>query len=339
MAQQTENPETRRYAVRESSAERQRREENRSRLSSRHLNLSKPKLYHYKQTKWVNGNGAIALWGTQEMLTPPSEAALNAVASPRVEALAQAKTDKQDDVYKNQFYYSCGRVSQINLVESRAKSAVCSSRVEQLAQAKDVPKGYKDKPNKDQYTYSCGRVSPVWPVETRAMTAGERPRTNTLAKHKEYHRNYQPERPLPSDVVAAAKKAACSERVESLSKAKARKEKQFREPIWDVLPNARKATASPRTLELARFKPPYEGYHFNFDQGAGSEKLPKLIRVVSRNAKNAQASSRIKELSVPIIRQSMDLVQFNPHAFAIKPNVLNAYCPPRVAELAQPLVR
>ena len=103
--------------------------------------------------------------------------------------------------------------------------------------------------------------------------------------------------------------------------------------------NARKATASPRTLELARYKPPYEGYHFNFDYGAGSEKLPKLIRVVSQNAKNAVPSSRIKELSVPIIRQSMDSVQFDPNAFIIKRNVLNAYCPPRIAELAQPLVR
>jgi len=103
--------------------------------------------------------------------------------------------------------------------------------------------------------------------------------------------------------------------------------------------NARKATASPRTLELARSKPLYEGYHFNFDYGAGSEKLPKLIRVVTRNAKNALASSRTKELAVPIIRQTMDSVQFNPQAFIISRTALNAYCPPRISELAQPIVR
>ena len=40
-----------------------------------------------------------AKWGTQEQLTPPTDAAKNASATPRVEELAKAKTDKQDKVH------------------------------------------------------------------------------------------------------------------------------------------------------------------------------------------------------------------------------------------------
>ena len=109
--------------------------------------------------------------------------------------------------------------------------------------------------------------------------------------------------------------------------------------VLQVTTSARKATASPRTLELSRYKPTYEGYQNNYDYGNGYERMPRLIRVISRNARNAVASSRTKELAVPIVRQSMDLVQFDPMAFIIKPTALNAYCPPRISELAQPIVR
>jgi len=106
-----------------------------------------------------------------------------------------------------------------------------------------------------------------------------------------------------------------------------------------VSSRARKATASPRIIELARYKPMYEGFHHDFDQGMGYEKMPRLIRPITRNAKNAVASSRIREISVPIVRESMDKVQFNPEAFIIKRSALNAYCPQRITELAQPTVR
>lgn len=109
--------------------------------------------------------------------------------------------------------------------------------------------------------------------------------------------------------------------------------------VMQVSMGARKAAASPRTLELARFKPLYDGYQLNYDQGAGYNKLPRLIRPVTKNARHAVPSSRIKELSIPIIRQSMDLVQFDPEAFIIKPTALKAYCSARVAELAAPIVR
>jgi len=41
---------------------------------------------------------AIAKWGTQEMLTPPTDAAKRATASARIETLAKAKTDKQENI-------------------------------------------------------------------------------------------------------------------------------------------------------------------------------------------------------------------------------------------------
>jgi len=326
-------------SVTASSMERQREEDNKSRQSHRYHSLSKPKIFHYKQTKWIN-RGTEVKWGTQEQLTPPTDAAKNATASPRVEELARAKTDKQENVNVSDFYYSCGRVSQINLTSDRAQTAACTPRLEQLAQHKEAPKEFKDRQHTDQFTYSCGRVSPVWPVDDRAKTAEERPRTNALAKHKDFHRDFLPERYLPNPLSqAAVRRSLSSERLESLSRPRYKRESQFRDSMWEVGTNARKATASPRTLELARYKPTYEGYQNNYDYGNGYERMPRLIRVISRNARNAVASSRTKELSVPIIRQSMDLVQFDPMAFIIKPTTLNAYCAPRISELAQPIVR
>lgn len=74
----------------------------------------------------------------------------------------------------------------------------------------------------------------MWDVEERAKTAGERPRTNVLAKHRPYHKNYRAERPLPDEITATVKSAACSGRVESLSHPKSRKEDQFRQALWEV---------------------------------------------------------------------------------------------------------
>lgn len=87
----------------------------------------------------------------------------------------------------------------------------------------------------DQFTYSCGRVSPVWPVDDRAKTAEERPRTNALAKHKDFHRDFLPERYLPNPLSqAAVRRSLSSERLESLSRPRYKRESQFRDSMWEV---------------------------------------------------------------------------------------------------------
>ena len=92
---------------------------------------------------------------------------------------------------------------------------------------------------------------------------------------------------------------------------------------------AKSATASTRCIELARSKPLAEGF-----QHAREIEWP-----VSKAAKRAQASGRLIELARPITRASMDHLQFNPDAFAVKESALKGAVPRRVEELAQPINR
>ena len=48
---------------------------------------------------------------------------------------------------------------------------------------------------------------------------------------------------------------------------------------------------------------------------------------------------RMHELARPIIRESMDRVQFNPEAFTISEAAKHAKATPRIEELAQPITR
>ena len=45
------------------------------------------------------------------------------------------------------------------------------------------------------------------------------------------------------------------------------------------------------------------------------------------------------ELATPIIRETMDLVQFNPEAFFVSETAKKAKASARIQELAQPIVR
>ena len=64
-----------------------------------------------------------------------------------------------------------------------------------------------------------------------------------------------------------------------------------------------------------------------------------MIWRVTSGAKKAVASKRMTELSTPIVRETMDLVQFNPDAFFVSENAKKAKASARIQELAQPLVR
>jgi len=50
--------------------------------------------------------------------------------------------------YRSQYYYSCGRDSQISLVADRAKTAACTPRLEQLATPKEPVQQFRDRPHK-----------------------------------------------------------------------------------------------------------------------------------------------------------------------------------------------
>nr|XP_006823181.1 PREDICTED: testicular haploid expressed gene protein-like [Saccoglossus kowalevskii] len=99
--------------------------------------------------------------------------------------------------------------------------------------------------------------------------------------------------------------------------------------MWPVSKSARHAAATSRQMELAKFKGVVDGY------------LPaRTIQwPVTKGAKRAVPTPRMEELSRPIIRATMDHVQFNPDAFTVSEAAKKARCPPRVEELSQPIQR
>lgn len=60
---------------------------------------------------------------------------------------------------------------------------------------------------------------------------------------------------------------------------------------------------------------------------------------VSRAARRANATPRVEELARPVVRASMDHVQFNPDAFLVKESALKGVVPKRIETLAQPIDR
>lgn len=216
-----------------------------------------------------------------------------------------------------------------------------SGRVEELSNPKRTHPDYKDDKDevtweeyvklnpKRQYLYSCGRVSPIWKVSKNAQSAGDRPRTQQLSMPRPPHGDFQPSRQVETIIPPTALSANATERLQYLSTPKKRPEGPFREPEWTISDTAKNANASNRSLELARPKGVVDGYQLPKDE----------MWPVSRAAKRTSATQRIQELSRPIVRASMDHVQFNPEAFVVKQTALKGVIPRRVEELAQPITR
>lgn len=92
---------------------------------------------------------------------------------------------------------------------------------------------------------------------------------------------------------------------------------------------SKKAYPSGRCLELSKPKSLVDGYMAARD----------VMWQVSRSAKRHTANTRLDDLSKPIIRDSMDHVQFDPNAFLVKESALKGRASKRVEELAVPLAR
>ncbi|XP_061171605.1 sperm microtubule associated protein 2-like isoform X1 [Saccostrea echinata] len=301
------------------------------------LDLSRPKEI---KIGYFTNVGPNVMWGTQEMLWPVNPNIQK--ANDRVEQLATPKKDFSTTESKGRplFYYSCGRPSMIweappkNLPEA-------SQRVQQLAEAKPFHPNYKEDRDilgpddilklfpKSQFFYSCGRESPIWTVTKGAKSAGERPRTNQLAAHRPPVKEFQPARQIETIIPGPALTASASERLQALATPKNRSEGPFRPPQWPVLPAAKNASAKARSVELARPRGTTDGYMLPKDE----------IWPISRAAKRATASGRVNELSKPVVRASMDHVQFNPEAFIVKETALKGVIPKRVFDLANPITR
>jgi hypothetical protein len=213
------------------------------------------------------------------------------------------------------------------------RTASASPRVEFLAHPKQPPPQYKEQ--RHMYLGSCGRESPIWKVTPAALNSIDRPRTAQLALPKDPHPDYVPNSEIETQITPRTLKARCSARISRLAKPKAKLEGPFNDTgspeatIWKVSSGARSSSACGRVMELCKCKGFADGYVAN-----------RMVQwPVSRAAKRGNTTPRLDELATPIIRDSMDHVQFNPDAFFVRATALKARCTPRLEELAQPINR
>jgi len=207
--------------------------------------------------------------------------------------------------------------------------AEASPRVTELAKPKQTVKEFDENCERPSYIFGCGRSSPIWQVNRAVKTAEEREHSLRLAEPKKPHQAYLPARPVIWPISETAMRATATPRVEQLARPKTRGDGPFRDPMWRVSSSSRRAVATPRVLELARPKQVAEGY----------QPCREVEWVIPRNALRAIASDRTQALSKPVIRESMDHLQFNPDAFTVSRAAKNARTSGRIEDLAQPLAR
>ncbi|CAG2206660.1 unnamed protein product [Mytilus edulis] len=237
------------------------------------------------------------------------------------------------------FYYSCGRASMVWELKPLQQQA--NVRVQELSRSKELHRDHRE--NREnvywrdyykyiqqrEYLYSCGRNTPIWLVGKGAQSAEDRPRTRQLAEPKQPPKEYEGARQIETIIPKPALKGEPSERTQSLSFPKKRPEGPFRDPVWSVPVSAKNASATERCAELARSKSTPDSY-----QKPKDEMWP-----VSKAARRATATPRVDELSKPIVRASMDHVQFNPDAFLVKETALKGVVPKRIETLSRPIDR
>ncbi|ELT96655.1 hypothetical protein CAPTEDRAFT_149156 [Capitella teleta] len=297
-------------------------DENRMAELAQHRNL---------RSMWITEEGQKAEWRNQDSLWPVRRAAMKHDPSARLVTLAQPKRNFQqgERLSMPEFTYSCGRSSQLWRMNPAALIAEATPRIEQLSQHKTPMKEFVEKADRDHYVFSCGRSSPLWDVNREAKSAEATGRIESLSKHKENPKSFLPSRTVHTIIPKAALRARSTERIDMLSTARSRDDFPHRDPQWKVTNGAKASTPSTRTTELAKFKGLPDTY----------QPPREVMRPVTWSARNAACSTRLEEMSRPVMRASMDLVQFNPNAFEVKENALKARCTNRLLELSEPLRR
>ena len=184
--------------------------------------------------------------------------------------------------------------------------------------------------HRPMFVYSCGRPSPIWgPAESHIHRSGKpaSDRIGTLSAPKSLPKEHQLNRETPKTVIPnPALNATPTGRLEALSVPKTREETMHRDAMWPVPNSAKKASPTVRIQELSKSRSIPEGYQPHRD----------VIWQVPRSARKAVATNRLNELSCPTVRPCMDNVQYDPHAFKVKPEALKAICTTRTEELAKP---
>ncbi|XP_008946467.1 PREDICTED: ADP-ribosylation factor-like protein 9, partial [Merops nubicus] len=265
------------------------------------------------------------VWGNQETIRTLSRSALTAQLSPRTAALARPKRDFGKHHCRPLFLYSCGRESTIWERPPLVDFYLPSDRLLKLSEPKKCQAAYlQQRPHQ----------SPQWPVSPAAQRYKASPWILELARPKVLHPEFLMAREVPAPVTNVAL-ARASSRLEHLAEPRVRKvtccyeHSSPESVIRPVSKSAQKAIVSPRTLELARAKSLHPGY-----VPLRGAKWP-----VTKAAKHAVATTRLRELAQPCKRPPMSSVQFNADAFTVKEAAKKAACSARIQELARPIRR
>ncbi|XP_065648861.1 sperm microtubule associated protein 2-like isoform X2 [Hydra vulgaris] len=291
------------------------------------IQLSMPKV---SKAVWAT-LGPPVVWGNQELMRPISKAALKCQTSNHLLSLAVPKknfqTDHPEKCCRDYFAYSCGRSSVIWQVQPSAMKANASKRIEELSRPKSVPSGYEE--DRLSYVLGCGRSSPIWTVNKSALGSNAPERVNELARPKSLHRSYKPSREVAWLISDAAKNAKTPPSIESLSRPKERLDLPSRDPEWVIKKSTLSAHTTARVEDLSKPKKLIDRYIPNRD----------VEWKVSHAALNAKPTERVKGLAVPLLRDDMDHVQFDPLAFKVKTSALKGKIPSRIYDLARPVDR
>ncbi|XP_048470262.1 theg spermatid protein [Rhincodon typus] len=260
------------------------------------------------------------------VIWPVKSATMRAKASSRIKELAKPKSIHKD--------------SNLTYTEGKSKTAKRGKRSRRNKESiiyAEVPRFiYLSEPKKLPEGYLINRLSPIWPVKRQAMRAQPSSRIRELAKPKQLHKDWQPSKsvysttPMGDDMMYDV----ISSRTEELAKHKtyheppARKSYLWDYPFWDHQISEEAKTISPteRLVELAKPKGDYAGY------------VPRrpVDEPVSDAAMSYIATERIGELAKPKIR-AVATKSENP--FEISESAKNAVATPRLEQLSLPLPR
>ncbi|XP_036409741.1 theg spermatid protein [Megalops cyprinoides] len=181
------------------------------------------------------------------------------------------------------------------------------------------------------------RPSPMWEVNAAALTASASDRVCSLAAHRLPAAGWEPDRPLLDTLSAAVRSAVPTDRICQLAHPKKVETLPPRNVLWSSSPGLQPRTPSARIHLLASEcpaslhfcglpKPVHPGYHLDRPV---SWPVPAPVR-------EAVVSDRVRLLAQPKPRVAL-FEGFNP--FRVRQSARNAQASPRILELSVPLPR
>ncbi|KAK6493371.1 testicular haploid expressed gene protein-like, partial [Huso huso] len=235
---------------------------------------------------------------------------------------------------RGKFLHSCGQGSSIWKIPLSALNFEPSERLKKLANPKRFSKDYQE--NRPAFDLGCGRGSTIWHVSPAAQFCETSPRVLQLACPKTCNLEFKYNKEVETYISLGTRMASITPRLECLSIPKIKEDShlyfdrgQPEQPIRPVSKPACKALATSRIQQLAKHKEIPSNY------------LPErgVMWAITSTVRNSSASPRTVELAKPIMRQPMDMLQYDTEAFKVKALAKKSMCTQRIKELAEPIHR